>query len=268
MPPVGTDPPPDTDPLLLGAPRVGRRPDRLVVVVGTGTDVGKTWVSAALLGRLRAMGHPVWARKPAQSFDPGDDPGATDAAVLGRATGEEPCDVCPPGRWYPVAMAPPMAAEVLGRAPFTAADLTAEVCWPVVPTGTRTAVGLVETAGGVRSPQADDADAVDLVRLLRPDVVVVVADAGLGAVNSVRLTVEALAAVSHVPDRPVPGPGTATPGGEERTPGLADLAVVLNRFDPTDDLHRRNKVWLVDRDRLCVAVTPGDEDEICRLLVG
>ena len=52
----------------------GVRPHRLVVVVGTGTDVGKTWVAARLLIDLRAAGVTVAARKPAQSFDPDDDP--------------------------------------------------------------------------------------------------------------------------------------------------------------------------------------------------
>ena len=45
----------------------------LVVCAGTHTEVGKTWVGAAVLGDLRARGRTVAARKPAQSFDPGDD---------------------------------------------------------------------------------------------------------------------------------------------------------------------------------------------------
>ncbi|MGH9091781.1 MAG: ATP-dependent dethiobiotin synthetase BioD, partial [Acidimicrobiales bacterium] len=106
------------------------RPDRLVMVVGTGTGVGKTWVSARLLERLRAAGHPVAARKPAQSFHPQDHPEGTDAAVLGRATGEPAGEVCPPARWYPVAMAPPMAAVRLGRPQLFWDDLVAGVTWP------------------------------------------------------------------------------------------------------------------------------------------
>ncbi len=89
----------------------GVRPRRVVAVVGTGTDVGKTWVAARLLTDLRAAGLRVAARKPAQSFEPDDDPAGLDAAVLGAATGEPPEEVCPPHRWYEVAMAPPMAAE-------------------------------------------------------------------------------------------------------------------------------------------------------------
>lgn len=224
------------------------RPDRLVAVVGTGTEVGKTWVSARLLEVLRRSGHTTWARKPAQSFDPGDDPGSTDAAVLGGVTGEAPHDVCPVARWYPVAMAPPMAAEVLGRPPFAVADLLAGIRWPVRAVGGvsrpgHRTVGLVETAGGVRSPQADDGDAVDLVRLLAPDVVVLVADAGLGTIHAVRCCVDALA-------------------------GVEGLVVVLNRFDLDRDLHRRNRRWLADRDGLAVVAVPGGEGDLARAVTG
>ena len=76
----------------------GARPAVLVVVAGTGTDVGKTWVGARLLEAWRAAGISVAARKPAQSFTPGS--GLTDAEVLGGASGEDPATVCPPARSY------------------------------------------------------------------------------------------------------------------------------------------------------------------------
>ncbi|MCU0311922.1 MAG: dethiobiotin synthase [Acidimicrobiales bacterium] len=189
---------------------------RTVVVAGTGTEVGKTWVGSHLLRELRANGLDVAARKPAQSFDPDDR--TTDAHELARATGEDPGDVCPRHRWYPVPMAPPMAADALGRPSFTIADLVAETVWPVPAPD----LGLVETAGGVRSPHAVDGDAVTLVEELQPDVVVLVSDAGLGTINAVRLSLEALDRGAHV----------ATP------------LVFLNRFDRADELHRRNQAWL------------------------
>jgi dethiobiotin synthetase len=194
----------------------GDRPRQLIVVVGTGTEVGKTWVSAHLLRDLRAEGHSVAARKPAQSFGPEDR--TTDAHVLSGATGEDPTDVCPRHRWYTVPMAPPMAADVMGRPPFTIADLVLETVWPVPPPE----IGVVETAGGVRSPQAIDGDAITLIEELQPDLVLLVADAGLGTINDVRLSLEALDRGAHV----------ATP------------LVMLNRFEPGDDLHRRNRTWL------------------------
>jgi dethiobiotin synthetase len=211
----------------------GPRPQRLAVVVGTGTEVGKTWVSAAALRRLRGQGRRVAARKPAQSFEIGD--ATTDADQLAEATGEAPIQVCPEHRWYPVALAPPMAAEVLGRPPFTLADLHDEIAWP-----DDIELGLVETAGGVRSPQAgDDGDAVALAASLMPDTVVLVADAGLGTLNAVRLCVTALAPLLD-------------------TRVDLELVVVLNRFDPDDDLHRRNRAWLADHDGIEAVTTVAD----------
>jgi dethiobiotin synthetase len=191
------------------------RPAQLVVVTGTGTEVGKTWVGARALHHLRANGVRVAARKPVQSFEAGVGP--TDAELLAGATGEEPDEVCPRHRWYEAPMAPPMAAEALGQPPFRIADLLGELRWPDA-----VDVGLVEGAGGPRSPLAGDGDTVDLVRGLHADLVVLVADPGLGAINSVRLAVAAFDSV-------------------------APVVVVLNRFDPADSLHRANQAWLTDR---------------------
>ena len=99
------------------------RPRTLVVVLGTGTEVGKTWVGAALARELRRTGRTVAARKPAQSFLP-EELGGTDAEVLAAATGEAPHEVCVEHRWYPTPMAPPMAADALDR-PRVDADLRA-----------------------------------------------------------------------------------------------------------------------------------------------
>jgi dethiobiotin synthetase len=198
------------------------RPERLVLVAGTGTEVGKTWVGAHLAKALRARGLTVAARKPAQSFAT-DEQGHTDAELLASATGEPVDVVCPRHRWYEVPMAPPMAADALGRPAIEIAALAAEVTFP-----DGTDVGLVETAGGVRSPLAHDGDTVDLIALLKPDATVLVADAGLGTLNAVLLSYAALA-----PTR---------------------VHVILNRFDSRDELHIANRAWLTDRFGLDVFV--------------
>jgi dethiobiotin synthetase len=203
------------------------RPERLVLVVGTATEVGKTWVTARLAQALRRRGLIVAARKPVQSYGTGGDIVATDAEVLAQATGEQVGKVCPMHRWYPLAMAPPMAAEALGRPPWTVADLVGELRWQQ-PLG----VGLVETAGGARSPLAADGDAVTLAEALAPEHVVLVGDAGLGTINGVRLVADALC----------------------RWP----TTVVLNRYDPVVDLHRRNRQWLEERDGFDVVTDPAD----------
>jgi len=76
-----------------------------------------------------------------------------------------------------------MAADSLGREPVFLGELLAEVRdgWP----GRAPDVGLVELAGGLRSPMGHDGDGVDLVLGLAPDLVVLVADAGLGTINAV-----------------------------------------------------------------------------------
>jgi dethiobiotin synthetase len=239
MPELGTDES-LTDP--------SARPERLVVVSGTGTEVGKTWVAAAVLRECRRRGLSVAARKPAQSFDADTSAGTdNDAVVLAAASGEDPAAVCRDDRSFPRALAPPMAAEALGRPPFTVAELVAELDWP----RPRARLGVVELAGGVRSPQAADGDAIDFVDRLRPDAVVLVADAGLGTINAVRLAVSALAIVTDRSSSTPPVP----------------VVVVLDRFDPSDDVHRRNRQWLSDRDGLAVVVVPGEEAALVDALV-
>jgi len=201
------------------------RPDRLVVVTGTGTEVGKTWWTAAVARALRARGAQVAARKPVQSYAPDDD--TTDAGVLAAATGADAYTVCPPARWLPLAMAPPMAATALGRPEYTIADLIGAITWP-----DSCAVGFVEGAGGARSPLATDGDTVALARGLAPDVVLVVAHAGLGVIHGVRSTLDAL---------------TGTP-----------TIVALNHYDHHDAVHRANHDWLVARDALDVVIAPGE----------
>ena len=215
---------------------VSRSPSRrLVVVTGTGTEVGKTWVAAGL---ARRPGRPGPRASP-----PASRPSPSSPATLlhrrrrpGRGDrGGSRARSAHRIRWYPLAMAPPMAAAALGMPPPTLDALAGEVTagWPIRAGD----VGLVEGAGGVARPSAIDGDNADLVRALAADIVVLVADAGLGMINPVRLACRAL--------EPVP------------------VLVHLNRFDPADELHRRNVEWLRERDGL--TVTTDVEDLAARL---
>ena len=198
------------------------RPARVVFVAGTATGIGKTWWAAEMARHLRAAGVSVAARKPVQSCDDGD---VTDAEILAAATGEPADAVTPPHRTYRLAWAPPMAADQLGLAPFTVADLAGEIAWPPA-----VDVGIVEGVGGPRSPVATDGDNVALAEQVAPDLVVLVADAGLGTINAVRLCAAVLA--PH------------------------DLVVALNRYGD-DALHHRNRAVL-EADGLRVVTSPGD----------
>lgn len=194
----------------------------LICVLGTHTEVGKTWLSTQLLAFARSKGLRVAARKPVQSFDAAAI--ETDARLLAQATGEAPDTVSPPHRHYPLAVAPPMAADLLQRPRIALAGLLDEMRWPA-----QVDIGLVETVGGLLSPLAHDADSVDLARRLQPCRVVLVADAGLGTLNAVRLSLQCL--------KPL------------------DAIVFLNRFDAGDELHRLNREWLAQRYGVSVATT-------------
>jgi dethiobiotin synthetase len=111
-----------------------------------------------------------------------------------------------------MAMAPPIAAAFLGIEPPSLAELVAELVWP--PDGVE--VGLVETVGGPRSPLAADGDSAALAAAIHPDLAVLVAHAGLGAINAVRLSAPTV---------------------------TAPLVVFLNHFDG-GDLDDRNLRWL------------------------
>lgn len=198
---------------------IASRPTRLIGVLGTHTEVGKTWVAAQLLATLKLRGTRVAARKPVQSYGPDDI--NTDAARLAGASGEDVADICPAHRYYPLAMAPPMAARVLGRGPVLMQEIVAEVHWPA-----GIDIGFIETVGGARSPLASDGDSMELLRRLQVDQLLLVADAGLGAINSVRLT---LAAAGTLP-----------------------TLVYLNRFEASNELHELNRRWLIEQDQLSV----------------
>ncbi|MHB8263539.1 MAG: ATP-dependent dethiobiotin synthetase BioD [Acidimicrobiales bacterium] len=198
------------------------RPKKVVLIAGTGTEIGKTWIGRQFLETWRGLGLSVSARKPAQSFLKGAWP--TDADILASASGELPEQVCLDSYWYPLEMAPPMAAEALGLEQPTLSELVFSAGWPA-----GTDAGLVESSGGVRSPQAVDGDCVDLARMLKPQAIVLVSHAGLGCINSVRLSHEAISGI----------PGE---DGEE-----IPVFTILNRFEIGNDLHRRNLEWLRER---------------------
>jgi dethiobiotin synthetase len=183
-----------------------------LVIAGTGTEIGKTWVAVRLVQHARTLGLRVAARKPAQSYAQGEGP--TDAELLAAASGEDPHVVCPAHRWYPIPMAPPMAADALGLAPIRVEELVAESAWPF-----NVELAVIETAGGLCSPIAHDADNLALIAKLAPTRVVLVADAGLGTLNALRLCLRAL-------------------DGRPTT-------AFLNRFDANNELHVRNREWLV-----------------------
>jgi dethiobiotin synthetase len=151
-------------------------------VAGTDTGVGKTEAACALLEALRARGQP-WCFKPYES-------GASqrglpsDAARLWRAAGawQDPRTVCV--HTFTAPLAPGVAAREERRTPAWKKTLSAFRALGDGPL-------VVEGAGGLLVPLDDRHDVIDLIAATRLPVLLV-ARAGLGTLNHVALSLEAL----------------------------------------------------------------------------
>jgi dethiobiotin synthase len=141
-------------------------------VTGTDTDVGKTVVSAWLVGRLGAY---YW--KPVQA---GNHP-ETDSAIVGRLSGASPDRILPEAYVLPEPIAPHEAARRAGTT-IEMAKLTLPACdGPVV----------VEGAGGLLVPLNDKAYVIDLASELHLPIILV-ARSTLGTINHTLLSLEAI----------------------------------------------------------------------------
>ncbi|MFD5112011.1 dethiobiotin synthase [Streptomyces sp. NPDC058391] len=157
----------------------------VVMVTGTGTEIGKTVVTAALAAAALARGHTVAVLKPAQTgLAPGE---AGDVAVVARLAGKVTAVEL---ARFPDPLAPATAARRAGAA----AVRPEEVAVAAEKLAAEHDLVLVEGAGGllVRFDEAGGTLA-DAARLLRAPVLVV-APAGLGTLNATALTAEALRA--------------------------------------------------------------------------
>jgi dethiobiotin synthetase len=158
-------------------------------VAGAHTDIGKTHVGCALIRAARARGLSCDAFKPVLSgFDPGraaDSDAGRLLAALGRPPGD--LDAISPLR-FAAPLAPPLAARREG-ASLRMADLI-ERCraWLAA---SPAQLRLLEGAGGLMSPIAEDGTALDLpARLALP--AILVGGAYLGAVSHTLTALEVM----------------------------------------------------------------------------
>ncbi|WP_199546535.1 dethiobiotin synthase [Streptomyces sp. N35] len=188
----------------------------VLIVTGTGTEIGKTVTTAALAAVALAAGRSVAVLKPAQTgVTPGE---AGDVAEVARLAG--PVTGLELAR-YPEPLAPATAARRAGMAPVT----PGEVAEAAAKLAAAHDLVLVEGAGGLLV-RFDDAGSTlaDAARLLDAPVLVV-APAGLGTLNSTALTGEALRARGLTQEGVVVGSMPDAPGLAERC-NLTDLPVV------------------------------------------
>lgn len=191
-------------------------------VTATGTEIGKTFVTAGLIRLLRAYGRPVEALKPVVTgFDAtaaaASDPGVL-LAALGRPPGAPDIERIAPWR-YGAPLSPDMAARRENR-PIDI-DKLVEFCRCAVAAHRGTL--LIEGIGGVMVPLDDRHTVLDWMALLKLPVLLV-AGSYLGSLSHTLTALEALKrrgltvtalVINETPGSPVP---------------LADTLLTLSRF--------------------------------------
>ena len=166
-------------------------------ITATGTDCGKTFVTAGLLRHLRGAGFAARALKPVVSgFDPAT-PQGSDPALLLEAMGElltpASLEAIAPLR-FKAPLAPTMAARAEG------VRLTLDDVLRPCKAALASASGplLIEGAGGVMSPIAEGATCFDAIMALRVPTLLV-AGTYLGAISHTLTALEVMRAAGCAP---------------------------------------------------------------------
>ena len=197
-------------------------------VAGSHTEIGKTHVACALIRAARAQGTSVDALKPVLSgFDPEDWTGSDSGrllAALGAAPTQAALEAISPFR-YAAPLAPPMAARLEGKT-LTLQDLAGvSRDWLA---RTEADLALVESAGGLMSPIAEDGTVLDLLETLAL-ASVLVGGSYLGSISHTLTALEVLRARKL----PVAAVVISQDGSPEAPDFAQTVGLVCRMADPT-----------------------------------
>lgn len=205
-----------------------------IFITATGTDVGKTYVAASLIGHFRRMGRRVEAIKPVVSgFDPAQaassDPGMLLKALGLQATSEAIERISP---WrFRAPLSPDLAARREGRG-INVDDVIA-FCQSAVEK--RQDILLIEGIGGIMVPLDDERTILDVMMALRLPLILVTGSY-LGTIS------HTLTALDSLYRREMNVLATIVSETVESTVPLDDTVAVLGRFvEPVISLPRRQR---------------------------
>lgn len=191
-------------------------------VTSTGTDIGKTFVSAGLIRHWRSEGRAVDALKPVMSGYEPREAAASDAGCLLRALGQEANEenIARIAPWrYRAPLAPDLAAAKENRA----LDVEALVGFCREQMATHDGTLLIEGVGGVMVPLDDRKTVLDwMVALAAP--VLLVTGSYLGTISHT-LTALTVLELARLDVRAIAVSDTAG-----STVALEDMVATLERF--------------------------------------
>lgn len=215
---------------------------RAFFVTATGTDIGKTYLSAGLLAAWRAEGRRIAATKPVMSGFSEDELEKSDAGRLLAAMGEAatPESV---SRICLHRMSPPLAPNIAMRQAGIRQDYGEILDFVRMRLSVESDVHLVEGAGGVMSPLTDDSLQTDLMAALSLPVILVTAPY-LGSISHTLTAMDAITArglklAALVISQPLPGGADLGAFREELIRIRSVLALSLPNGEDCGNLAKR-----------------------------
>ena len=210
-----------------------------IFITATGTDVGKTYISALIIKKMRESGLDCGYYKPVLSGVEEKNGKLTESDcnyVVSTAKIPATADECVT-YWWKEAVSPHLAAQRAGQI-----IETEKIKRDFDSISQKYDYLLIEGAGGITCPLRLESEKYllkDLIKELNSDIIVV-ADAGLGTINSTLLTVE-----------------------YAKNNGINIQGIILNKYDDKNFMHIDNldKIEYLSGVKV-VATIPENADEI------
>ena len=197
---------------------------KTLFVTGSGTELGKTLVTAALVHQLRRGGRSVRAVKPVISGYTAEQHPESDTGILLDSLGDAhtPATI---GRVSPWRFAAPLSPDMAAARENTSIDFAALVGFCADCAAGPEDTLLIEGVGGVMAPLTDDKTVLDWMAVVGAPCIVVVGSY-LGAIS------HTLTAVEAVRRRGVGIAGIVISESEESPAPVPETASAIGRFAP------------------------------------
>jgi dethiobiotin synthetase len=191
-------------------------------VTATGTDIGKTFVTAGLVRYLREGGQPVAALKPVVSGYDASVVETSDPAVLLRAMGR-PVTADEIARISPFRFRAPLSPDIAAAREGRAIDFDALVSFTREQIAAHRGLTFVEGVGGIMVPLDADRTVLDWMAELKLPVLLVIG----GYLGTISHTLTALDVLAR---RALPVRAIVVSEGERDTVPLEETVASISRF--------------------------------------